>query len=90
MAAIDLENSTWEHVPISLKTSVKLFVLHGCLKRLFIDFLTKKSNFTSENVGNLVLVSKYVKLTRFQPILKLYITLVEILFTLKPFKAVYW
>ena len=45
--------------------------LHGCLKWLFIDFFDKKSYLTSQNVGNLVQISKYVKLMRDQPILKL-------------------
>ena len=65
-------------------------ITHGCLKRLFIDFLTKMSYFTSQNVGNPVQIIKYVELSRFQPILKLKVTFVESLFTLKPFKAVYW
>ena len=61
-----------------------------CLKRLFIDFLTKMSYFISQNVGNQVQIIKNVKFLRFQPILKLKVTFVAILFTLKSFKAVYW
>ena len=63
---------------------------HGCLKRLFIEFLTKMSYFTSQNVENPVQIIKYVELSKFQSILKLKVTFVEHLFTLKPFKAVYW
>ena len=48
------------------------------------------SYFTSQNDGNPVQIIKYVELSRFQPILKLEVTFVESLFTLKPFKAVYW
>ena len=44
---------------------------YGYFKRLFIDFvLTKMSYFTSQNVGNLVQIIKYVELSRFQPILR--------------------
>ena len=50
---------------------------HGCSKRLFIDFLTKMSHFTSQSVGNPVQIIKYVDLSRFQPILKLKGTFVE-------------
>ena len=45
--------------------------LHGCLKRLFISFLTKLSYFTSQNVGNPVQIIKYVELLRFHNIQKL-------------------
>ena len=64
--------------------------MHGCLKRLFIDFSTKMSYFTSQNIGNPVQIIKNVELSRLQPILKLKVTFVVSLFTLKPFKAVYW
>ena len=66
------------------------FPIHGCIKRLLIDFLTKKSYFNSQNVGDLMQIIKYVELSRFQPVLKLKVTFVESLLTLKPFKAVYW
>ena len=46
------------------------------------------SYFTSQEVGNPVQVIKCVELSRFQPFLKLSVTFVESLFTLKPFKAV--
>ena len=67
-------------------------LLHGCLKRLFIYFLTKMLYYTSQEVGNPVQIIKYmyVELSRFQPILRNAVTFVESLFTLKPFKAVYW
>ena len=42
--------------------------------------------FTSQNIGNAVQTIKYVELSRFQLILKLYVTFVDSLFTLKPFK----
>ena len=55
--------------------------IHGCLKRLFIDFFDKKVVFYitkhwKPSANN-------VELSRFQSILKL-------LFSLKSFKAVYW
>ena len=56
------------------------------ISRLFetiIDFMTKMSYFTSQNVGNPVQIIKYVQLPRFLSFF------VERLFTLKPFKAVY-
>ena len=58
---------------------------HGCLKRSFIIIFTKMSYFTSQEVGNPVQVIKYVNLSRFQPILKLKVTFVGNLVTLKPF-----
>ena len=63
---------------------------HGCLKQLFIDFLAKMSYLTLQNFGNPVKIIRYVELSRFQPFLKLKVTFVECLFTLRPFKAVYW
>ena len=51
---------------------------------LFI-FLTKMSYFTSQEVRNPVQIIKYVELSRFQSILKLSVTFIENLFTLKPF-----
>ena len=48
-----------------------LMGVHGCLKGLFIDLLTKRRNFNSQNVGNPVQIIKYVKLLKFQHILKL-------------------
>ena len=48
------------------------------------------SCFTLQKVGNPVQIIKYVKLLRFQPILGLLVTFVEILFISKPFKVVYW
>ena len=54
-----------------------------------LNFLTKVSYFTSQEVGNPVQVIKCVESPRFQPILKLSVTFVETLFTFKPFKAVY-
>ena len=59
------------------------------MKGLFIDFLTKISYFTSQNIGNPVEIIKYVELSRCQPILTLKVKFVENLFTLRPFKAVY-
>ena len=44
---------------------------HGCLKQLFINFLTKMSYFTSQDVENPVQIIEYDELSRFQPILKL-------------------
>ena len=60
--------------------------VHGCLKRLFIDFLTKMSYFNEHNIGNPVQIIKYVELSILQHILKFKVTFVESLFTLKPFK----
>ena len=55
-----------------------------------LTFWQKMSYFTLQNVGNPVQIIKYVELSKFQPILELKITFVEGLFTLKPFKAVYY
>ena len=41
--------------------------------------------FTSQKVRNAVQIIKYVELSRIQPILKLEVTFVASLFTLKPF-----
>ena len=52
----------------------KILILsgHGCLKRLFIDFMTKMSHFTLQNVGNPVQIIKYyVDYQGFNPFLNL-------------------
>ena len=67
-----------------------IMCIHGCLKLLFIDFLTKTSYFTSQEVGNPVQRITNVELSKFQPILQNSVTFVESLFTLKPLKVVYW
>ena len=59
------------------------------LKRLLLDFLTKMSYFTSQEVVNPLLIIKNVELSRFQLTLQNPVTFIESLFTLKPFKAVY-
>ena len=54
-----------------------------------INVLTKMSYFSSQEVENPVQIIKYDELSRFQPILKLSVTFVESLFTLKPFLVIF-
>ena len=54
---------------ILLNTPLALFPLHpadhGCMKRLFINFVTKMSYFISQEVENPVQIMKYDELSRF-------------------------
>ena len=58
-----------------------MFVIHGGLKRQFINFLTKMLSFTSHGVGNPVQITKSVALSALKEILKLWFTFVESLVT---------
>ena len=53
------------------KTFMNEYTVHSFLKRLFIDFVTKMSYFTPQNVANTLQIIKYVELSRVQAILKL-------------------
>ena len=80
----------WKHPSNWLVKATKIRydrITHRCLKRLFIDFVTKMSYFTSQEVGNPVQMIKYVKISRWTTLLNLQVTFVERLFILKPF---YW
>ena len=54
-SARHIPNFGWGSVPPVEQLDIRT---HGCLKRLLIDFLTKMSYFTSQNVGNPVQIIK--------------------------------